>query len=180
LGNPTASVTNRTLAFSVFTGPDDTPEGIKRNIEHSRQWNAERARGHSHVDGVLEKLGAQVPGGFNVPDTQYRLPDLFLQLGAEEFEFPRHNRLANLRFVGPILPQPKDTIKVPAWLEESNSSKPMVFVTQGTLANFDFNQLMNPAIAALADEDVQVIVTAGGGKCDYCSSERDRRTVSSL
>jgi UDP:flavonoid glycosyltransferase YjiC (YdhE family) len=58
----------------------------------------------------------------------------------------------------------------------------MVFVTQGTLANFDFNQLMNPAIAALADEDVQVIVTAGGGpvKCDYCSSERHRRTVSPL
>jgi UDP:flavonoid glycosyltransferase YjiC (YdhE family) len=39
----------------------------------------------------------------------------------------------------------------------------VLFVTQGTLANFDFNQLVNPTLAALAEEDVQVIVTAGGG-----------------
>jgi hypothetical protein len=65
-------------AFSVLTGPDDTPEGIKRNFEHSQQWRAERAPGHGYVDGVLAKLGIQVPGGFDVSDTLYRLPDVFL------------------------------------------------------------------------------------------------------
>jgi UDP:flavonoid glycosyltransferase YjiC (YdhE family) len=40
---------------------------------------------------------------------------------------------------------------------------PVVFVTQGTLANTDFDQLINPTIAALADEPVKVIATAGGG-----------------
>jgi UDP:flavonoid glycosyltransferase YjiC (YdhE family) len=39
----------------------------------------------------------------------------------------------------------------------------VLFVTQGILANFDFNQLVNPTLAAPAEEDVQVIVTAGGG-----------------
>jgi UDP:flavonoid glycosyltransferase YjiC (YdhE family) len=39
----------------------------------------------------------------------------------------------------------------------------VLFVTQGILGNFDFNQLVNPTLAALAEEDVQVIVTAGGG-----------------
>jgi UDP:flavonoid glycosyltransferase YjiC (YdhE family) len=43
-------------------------------------------------------------------------------------------------------------------------SRPIVLVTQGTLANFDFDQLVNPAILGLADELVQVVVTAGGSK----------------
>ena len=34
-------------------------------------------------------------------------------------------------------------------------------VTQGTLANFDFDQLVNPALEGLAGEDVQVIVKIG-------------------
>lgn len=147
-------------AFSILTGPDETPEGLKRNLEHSRKWKEGRAPADIYVDEVLQKLGAQVSGGFDLTDTMYSLPDLFLQLGAEEFEFPMHNRRPNLRFVGPILPQSKGLMQAPRWLDDS---KPVVFVTQGTLANFDFNQLVNPAIIGLAGEDVQVVVTAGGG-----------------
>jgi UDP:flavonoid glycosyltransferase YjiC (YdhE family) len=43
-------------------------------------------------------------------------------------------------------------------------SLPVVLVTQGTLANFNFDQLVNPAITGLTDEPVQVVVTAGGSK----------------
>jgi UDP:flavonoid glycosyltransferase YjiC (YdhE family) len=42
----------------------------------------------------------------------------------------------------------------------------VVFVTQGTLANFNFDLLVNPVLAGLADEEVQLIVAAGGGKGD--------------
>jgi UDP:flavonoid glycosyltransferase YjiC (YdhE family) len=37
-----------------------------------------------------------------------------------------------------------------------------VHVTQGTFANIDFNQLVRPALEALADEDVLVVVATGG------------------
>jgi UDP:flavonoid glycosyltransferase YjiC (YdhE family) len=147
-------------AFSILTGPDETPEGLKRNHEHSREWKEERAPADIYVDKVLQELGALVPGGFDLTDTMYSLPDLFLQLGAEEFEFPMHNRRPNLRFIGPILPKSKSPMETPSWLDDS---KPVVFVTQGTLANFDFDQLINPALAGLAGKDVQVVVTAGGG-----------------
>jgi MGT family glycosyltransferase len=147
-------------AFSILTGPDETPEGLKRNLEHSREWKEGRAPADIYVNEVLQKLGAQVPGGFDLTDTMYSLPDLFLQLGAEEFEFPRHNKRPNLRFIGPILPESKSQMEIPLSLD---GSKPVVFVTQGTLANFDFDQLLNPALSGLAGEDVQVLATAGGG-----------------
>lgn len=147
-------------AFSILTGPDETPEGLKRNLQHSREWKERRAPADTYVNEVLQKLGAEVPGGFDLTDTMYSLPDLFLQLGAEEFEFPMYKKRPNLRFVGPILPLSKDLTEAPAWLD---GSKPVVFVTQGTLANFDFDQLVNPALAGLDGENVHVVVTAGGG-----------------
>jgi MGT family glycosyltransferase len=152
-------------AFSVFTGPDTTPEGRKRNLEDSRRFNEDRAPGARYIDKVLAELGVEIPGGYNA-NALYRLPDLFLQFGAEAFEFPMEDRPANLRFTGPILPKRKSTMSTPAWLERLDGFKPIVFVTQGTLANFDFDQLVNPAIMGLAEEDVQVIVTAGGSKVD--------------
>lgn len=150
-------------AFSILTGPDETPEGLKRNLQHSREWKERRAPADTYVNEVLQKLGAEVPGGFDLTDTMYSLPDLFLQLGAEEFEFPMYKKRPNLRFVGPILPLSKDLTEAPAWLD---GSKPVVFVTQGTLANFDFDQLVNPALAGLDGENVHVVVTAGGGSVE--------------
>jgi UDP:flavonoid glycosyltransferase YjiC (YdhE family) len=42
-----------------------------------------------------------------------------------------------------------------------------VLVTQGTVANYDFGQLVAPTLAALANEpDVLVVVTAGGRPVD--------------
>ena len=46
----------------------------------------------------------------------------------------------------------------------ADDGKPVVFVTQGTLANYDFRQLINPAIRGLAQEDVHVVASAGGNK----------------
>jgi hypothetical protein len=91
-------------AFSVFTGPDNTPEGRVRNLEHSRQFKEARAPRARHINDVLDKLGVAIPGGYDVGNTMYRLPDLFLQFGAENFEYPMYDRPAKLRFAGPILP----------------------------------------------------------------------------
>ena len=44
----------------------------------------------------------------------------------------------------------------------STSGTPVVHVTQGTVANADFAELIDPTIEGLADEDVLVVVSTGG------------------
>lgn len=145
---------------SVLTGPDNTPDGRKRNIEDNRREDEAFAPGYRHIDAVLEKLGVVVPGGYNT-NTRYRLPDLFLQFGAESFEYPMYDMPENLRFVGPILHKHQSSSS--KLLDRVDLSRPLVFITQGTLANYDFNRLINPAIKGLVHESVQLVVTAGGG-----------------
>jgi UDP:flavonoid glycosyltransferase YjiC (YdhE family) len=72
----------------------------------------------------------------------------------------------NVRFVGPLLPQPSSDFDPPAWWHELDSARPVVLVTQGTLANTDLSQLVGPTLTALAHQDVTVIATTGGPSLD--------------
>jgi UDP:flavonoid glycosyltransferase YjiC (YdhE family) len=97
-----------------------------------------------------------------VIDAVYELPEAHLQLTVPGFEFPRSDLPSTVHFVGatPIIP---GQAPLPAWASELDGSRKVVFVTQGTLSNHDFMQLVVPAMTALADEpDVLVVVTAGG------------------
>lgn len=89
-------------------------------------------------------------------ETMYRLPDRLMQLTVGEFEYPLVESRDNLRFVGPLLPQFSNASSSPQWLAELEDSTPVVFVTQGTVSNTNFDQLINRAIVALADEAVRV------------------------
>jgi UDP:flavonoid glycosyltransferase YjiC (YdhE family) len=89
------------------------------------------------------------------------LPDLFLQCTGEAFEFPRSDMPDTVRFVGPVLPKPSDDFKEPVWWNDLDSGRAVVLVTQGTVANFDFDELIQPTLLALADEDVLVIAATG-------------------
>ena len=94
------------------------------------------------------------------------LPDAYLQLTVPSFEFPRRDLPASVRFVGalPIIP---NQAPLPPWADELDGSRKVVLVTQGTVANYDFGQLVVPTLAALANEpDVLVVVTAGGRSID--------------
>lgn len=147
---------------SFFGGVDRTPEGRKRNKEQNLQHIKDMTPGNDHLNAVLKSCGSRPMPGFFMNDC-YTLPDLHLQCGTLEFEFGLEKFPATMRFVGPIQPPPKTDFVAPAWLNELDNSKPVVFVTQGTIANFDFNQLVNPTLAALAEEDVIVVCSAGGG-----------------
>ena len=46
----------------------------------------------------------------------------------------------------------------------------MVHVSQGTVANRDYAQLIEPAIAGLVNEDVLVVVSTGGRPVDTLPS----------
>jgi MGT family glycosyltransferase len=146
---------------SPFTGLDTTPEGMLRNAEHNRQVQEGLARSTASVNQILRRYGISSSIEL-VLDAACILPDIFLQLTAEEFEYPFKDKPGNLQFAGPIIPQEMDESEEPEWLKKIDGSKPVIFVTQGTVANYDFNQLLGPAIEALKNEDVQVIVTGGG------------------
>jgi len=152
----------QTEETSFRTGVDRSPEGRKRNREHNEQQIKDFAPGSEYLNAILKSLGSRPMPGFFLNDA-FTLADLHLQCGTREFEFALEKVPANIRFVGPLVPPSEADYQPPVWFEELDNSKPVVFVTQGTVANFDFDQLVNPALAGLAEENVTVVATAGGG-----------------
>ncbi len=146
---------------SPFTGLDTSTEGILRNAQHIQQFEEGLARSTASVNRILKRYGAECSLK-SLLDTACLLPDTFLQFTAEEFEYPIEDKPKNLQFVGPIIPKNTTEVEEPEWLKRIDGSRPVIFVTQGTIANYDFSQLVGPTIAALAEEDVEVIVTGGG------------------
>jgi UDP:flavonoid glycosyltransferase YjiC (YdhE family) len=92
--------------------------------------------------------------------------DLYLQFSAPSFEYPRAAMPESVRFVGAMLPPPTTQFEKPEWWGELKSGRPVVVVTQGTVANMDLGQLMGPALAGLATEDMLVIAATGGPSVD--------------
>ena len=89
----------------------------------------------------------------------------YLQSCAPELEYPRAHPQANLEFVGPVLPMPKEVAdeELPDWWPElvaaREAGRRVVVVTQGTVA-VDPDDLIRPTFRALAGDDVVVVATA--------------------
>ena len=94
-----------------------------------------------------------------------RRAEAIAQFTVREFEYPRSDAPDTLHFVGPISAS-GSTAPLPDWWGELDGSKPVVHVTQGTIANKDFSQLVGPTLEALAGEDVLVVVATGGRPLD--------------
>ena len=88
------------------------------------------------------------------------LADQLLQLSSASFEYPRSDLHASVRFVGPVLPA-AGAFDPPVWWPDMNAERPVVHVTQGTLANADLGRLVEPTLQALAGRDVLVVVSTG-------------------
>jgi MGT family glycosyltransferase len=143
-----------------LTTHDATPEGRKRNLDE--HFLLERAFQPiaDQLNLALAECYAPSISGFWA-DSIYTLPDLFLQFTGDAFEFPRSDMPSNIHFVGPVLPRISADVKEPAWFDELDGSKPVVLVTQGTLANFDLQELVQPTLTALADDNALVIAATG-------------------
>lgn len=113
-------------------------------------------------DMARREVGREL-GGF-VLDWAGRA-DAYVQFTVPEFEYPRSDLPATVHFAGP-LPSPKSDRTLPAWWSDLDGSRPVVHVTQGTIANSDFGQVVLPTITALAASDVLVIVSTGGRPVD--------------
>jgi len=116
------------------------------------------------LNQALKALGV---GPVSVPlfNSVVELADAYLQLSVPSFEFPREIP-PSVHFVGtpPIIP---DQVPLPPWAHELDGSRKVVLVTQGTVANHNFDLLVAPTLAALANEpDILVVATAGGRPVD--------------
>ena len=94
-----------------------------------------------------------------------RHAEAIAQFTVPEFEYPRSDAPGTLHFVGPISASGSQAA-LPPWWDELDGSRPLVHVTQGTVANRDHRQIIAPALEALAEDDVLVVVSTGGRPLD--------------
>jgi MGT family glycosyltransferase len=110
-------------------------------------------------------------------DCVYTLPDLVLQFSISEFEFAPSDMPSTVHLVGPILPNATESFEEPPWWGDLDSGRPVVLVTQGTLANTDLTELIEPTLDALAGEDVLVIAATGNEDATISAVPRNARVA---
>ncbi|KAB8315226.1 glycosyltransferase [Tolypothrix campylonemoides VB511288] len=88
-------------------------------------------------------------------------PFLFLQGTVSAFEYSRSDLPPQLHFIGPFLPSSPADFTFPTWWDDLKGNRPVIYVTQDTVANEDPNNLIVPTLQALANEDVLVVATTG-------------------
>lgn len=149
-----------TAPLGLGLGPSASPLGRLRN--RLLRWVANTVvmrRLRHEGDLVRARVGLPLlPGG--AFENIVRPPDLYLLGTVPSFEYPRSDLLPQTHFVGPFLDQPAAEFQAPPWWDDLRAGRPVVHVTQGTVAN-DLSRLLLPALRALADEDVLVVVTTG-------------------
>ncbi|MFU8945609.1 glycosyltransferase [Mycetocola zhadangensis] len=90
------------------------------------------------------------------------LADAIVQFTVPSFEYPRRDLPSTVRFVGPVSRTSPSSGVLPEWWSDVDGSRPVVHVTQGTVANKNYEELIAPTMRALADEDVLLVVSTGG------------------
>lgn len=132
-----------------------------------REHRAANERFHAMLEPTRREVAqrlAQVGATEPVPPffrAAYRLPDHVVALTVPEFDFPRATPPPTLVYAGILPPRPARDRRKPDWWDELDSDRPVVVVTQGTLANADLGQLIEPALRGLADQDVLVVAALG-------------------
>lgn len=154
-----------TAPFGLGVAPLGGPIGRVRNAALS--FAAERfvfGEVQREADALsVREVGTSL-GGFLL-DWPSRT-DAVVQFSVEGFEYPRRDLPRTVHFVG-ALPAPSDrTSPLPEWWADLDGGRPVVHVTQGTIANSDFAQLVLPTAEALDGSDALVVVSTGGRSRD--------------
>ncbi|MFI7540946.1 glycosyltransferase [Actinoplanes sp. NPDC049599] len=154
LGLPSVDVAPFGLGLTPLPGP------LGRLRNRFLTWLATRVilrQAHADTDRTLRELGAGGLQGQFLTSGQ-RDADLIAQFTVESFEYPRSDAPDHLVFVGPMT----RTARHPPAAEDP----PIVHVTQGTVANRSWTDLVSPALEGLADLPVRVLVSTGGRDLD--------------
>ena len=157
-------------------GPAITIEEKEHNREVTEQFQASLAPAQEYLNDLLQGYGCRSLPGFCL-DCIYTMPDLLLQLSVDAMEFPRSDMPDHIKFVGPVLPMSSSGFRPPDWWKELDGSKPVVLVTQGTVANTDLNELIGPTLVGLSTGDVTVIAATGKPEGDIATPVPDNAIV---
>ncbi|MFJ9007934.1 nucleotide disphospho-sugar-binding domain-containing protein [Streptomyces canus] len=155
-----------TAPFGLGLPPDSSEEGRARNRETNAAVREMLLAGPgAYLTEVMSDLGAVAPDF--MMDGMVTLPDRFLQLCVESLEYPRHDAPPGLRYVGALPPSAAEpAAALPRWWSEVTAAERVVVVSQGTIANTDPGELIEPTLRALADLDVLVVATTGRADSD--------------
>jgi UDP:flavonoid glycosyltransferase YjiC (YdhE family) len=84
----------------------------------------------------------------------------YLQPSVPGLEYPRSNLPSTMHFIGMMPAERPAELAWPAFWHELDGRRPVVHVTQGTLANTS-PDIFAPALAGLSKEDVLVVISTG-------------------
>jgi MGT family glycosyltransferase len=163
--------------FGTGLLPSSSPLGRLRN--RSLNWairNVVFAECQRAAEQVRERLGLPLVDAYFM-DWGAEIADRYLVPSVPEFEYPRSDLPGTVEFVGPFLPQGVDAWTPPAWWDDvlaaRAAGRPVVLVTQGTLATDPAN-LVLPSVAGLASSDALVVATTSGYDPDEVLPVGDR------
>ncbi|HET7666080.1 MAG TPA: glycosyltransferase, partial [Mycobacterium sp.] len=111
---------------------------------------------------TLDRLHREVHGN-DMPFTLLnwgRRADALVQFSVSSFEYRLSDAPSTLHFAGP-LSATGSAAPLPDWWSDLDGTRPVIHVTQGTIANTDYDQVIAPTLRALADEEVLVVVATG-------------------
>lgn len=147
-----------TAPFGLALPPSSSTLGRLRN--KALYWLVERV-----IFRQAHDYNAQLRRELGLPPLQRSIfdfakdADIYLQTGVPSFDYPRTDLPSNVHYLGAPIPDPPHGWTPPSWWSQVYGKR-VVLVTQGTINN-DFDQLIRPAIRALAEQNVLVIVTTG-------------------
>lgn len=158
---PFALSSQDTGPFGMGLPPDSSEEGRARKRE-AYQFLHEQVLGAAQAQFVatLAELGATRPAPFFL-DMPILGPDRFLQLAIEELSYHRSDTPGHVSFVGSLPAMRSADVTRPDWWPDVEAAERVVVVTQGTVANEDLGNLVEPTLAALAELPVLVVATTG-------------------
>lgn len=156
------------LSFStrdaIFYGPRIPPALLPPELTREQLIDAPTRELIDGVKAAFDKAmvaSGQQPLDKPHTDTLIGGCDRFLQLSTTELEYPRDDLPPSVRFVGP-LPLNVSDVETDNTMWPGQDTRPLVIVSQGTLANVDLQQLIGPTLRALAHFPVRVLATTGG------------------
>ncbi|MFJ8474442.1 glycosyltransferase [Kitasatospora sp. NPDC094011] len=145
-----------TAPFGLALPPLAGEEGRIRNRSLQEEVDRRAEPLQRYAEKVFAEAGVRLPDGPRGL-AQVTVPDAYLQLTVPGFEYPRSDAPASYRMIGALPGNVGEEQPLPAWWDEVTGERPVVVVTQGTLANDDLDQLVAPTVRALADRDVLVV-----------------------
>ena len=158
-----------TAPFGLGLAPSSSPLGRVRN--RSLHWMVRSlvfAEAQRAAEEIRTSMGLPPLRGFFM-DWSVQIADRVIHPSVPELEYPRSDLPGNVEFTGPLLPTGGDDFLPPAWwpdvAEARSQGRPVILVTQGTVAR-DPEKLLLPAVSALADTDALIVATTGGADPD--------------